>query len=261
MMFNLLFIFLFSLSFCQYEKLKKHSSVKVAPNTKVYLDLSDFDTGDLISFEIEMDLFFGSSSETNAYEFYIDQVPATSYYDPNYWNNLRKVNNANVSCESGDDCTFSWEEIKKEGNTYIYIIPPEPFTDFYTFWGEKIKIKNIGGKLAAGAIVGIVIGVIAFIVILIVLISCCCCVFSQNKRCCLCCQCCNCCCCKKTSYGVVVQANVPYQQPVYQTPVAVNPVYPAPAPAPAPVYPVTGQVYSQGYTSNQPPYSAVPYYA
>ena len=103
-MFILLILSLLSLICCDYKELKKHSSVKVIPDTKVYLDLSNFETGDLIAFEIEMDLFYGS--QTSFYEFYIDQVPASSYYDPTYWSNLRRVKNANVSCESDNECTF-----------------------------------------------------------------------------------------------------------------------------------------------------------
>ena len=136
MKFILLILSLFSFSLCQYTQLKKHSSVKVKPGTKVYLDLSSFEIGELISFEIEMDLFFGGN--TKAYEFFIDQVPASSYYDPNYWNTLRKVRNGNASCDDSRDCIFEWEEIKKEGNTYIYIILPAPAS----FWDEKIKIKK-----------------------------------------------------------------------------------------------------------------------
>ena len=252
MIFILLILSLLSLSLCQYKELKRHSSVKVIPDTKVYLDLSKFKTGDLISFEIKMDLFFGT--ETSFYEFYIDQVPASSYYDPIYWNNLRKVKNANVSCDIDRDCTYKWEEIKKEGSTYIYIIPSAPFSDFYTFWGEKIKIKNKGGELSAGAIVGIVLGVIAFIAILVIMIVCCCFYCSNNKRCCLCCQCCNCCCCRRMYYGNNYQINIPYQQPNYPAPVPLTagPIYPAPAP----VYPVQGQVYPQA----QIIYSAAPVY-
>lgn len=255
MKFIILILSLLSLSFCEYKELKKHSSVKVVPDTKVFLDLSSFETGELISFEIEMDLFFGDN--TDYYEFWIDQVPATSSYDSNYWNHLRKVKNENVSCDGDRECTFTWEEIKQEGNTYIYIITPAPFRDFYTFWDKKIKITHLGGGLSAGAIVGIVFGVIAFIVIIIIIIACCCCSCHPNGRCCLCCSCCNCCCCRKTYYGTVVQANIPYQQPVYPPPVAVpvpvGPVTPV-TPIysnPAPVYPVTGQVYppNQPYTS------------
>ena len=158
MMFILLILSLLSLCFCQYQQLKKHSSVKVIPDTKVYLDIKDFEIGDLISFEIEVDLFYGS--ETSFYEFYIDQVPASTYYDSTYWNNLRRVKNTDVSCNSRRDCTFKWEETKKEGNTYIYIIPPAPFWGFYSLWGNKIKIKHLGGSLSVGTIVGIVFGVI-----------------------------------------------------------------------------------------------------
>lgn len=261
MNFILLILSLLSLSICQYKELKKHSSVKVVPNTKVYLDLSSFEIGDLISFEIKMDLFFGGN--TNYYEFYIDQVPATSYYDPNYWNNLPLVRNGNVSCDVDRECVFKWEEIKKEGSTYIYIIAPTPFEDFYTSWNKKIKIINLGGELNAGEIIGIVFGVIAFIAILVVLIVCCCCVYHRNNRCilcCRCCSCCDCCCCKKMYY---VQSNIPYQQPVYPAPVSVVPVAPIAHVSPiytnpVPVYPIIGQAYPQGYPSSQP-YSSADY--
>jgi len=260
MKFILLYLSLFSLCFCQYKQLKKHSSVKVEPDTKVYLDLNSFKTGDLISFEIEMNLFFGGDKKL--YEFKIGQVPASSYYESTYWNTLQTVRNRNVSCDFDDVCTFKWEEIKKEGNNYIYIITPTPFSGFFSTWGEKIKIKNLGGELSAGAIVGIVFGVIAFIAILVILIVCCCCC-GQNKQCCLCCSCCNCCCCKKTYSGTTIQASIPVQQPVYPQPVPVVPVTPvAPVtpstpyyPTPAPVYPATGPAYPQ-YNQSQPYTSA-----
>ena len=263
MKFILLILSLFSLSICQYKELKKHSSVKVAPETKVYLDLSSFVTGDLISFEIEMDLFNGGN--TNYYEFFIGQVPASSYYDSTYWNNLRRVKNGNVSCDFDDVCTFTWEEIKREGSTYIFIYPPAPYSNFYTFWDEKIKIKNLGGGLSSAAIVGIVFGVIAFIAILVlIIVFCCCC--RQNNQCCFCCRCCDCCCCKKMYYGATIQASIPIQQPVYPQPVypqpvpvvSVTPVAPVtPAyPTPAPAYPITGPVYPQGYNQSQPYTSA-----
>ena len=257
MKFILLILSLFSLSICQYKELKKHSSVKVAPQTKVYLDLSSFKTGDLISFEIEMNLFYGGN--TNYYEFFIDQVSVSSYYDSTYWNNLRRVKNGNVSCNIHDECTFTWEEIKREGSTYIFIYPPAPYSSFYTFWDEKIKIKNLGGGLSSAAIVGIVFGVIAFIAILIlIIVFCCCC--RQNNQCCLCCRCCDCCCCKRMYYGATIQASIPIQ-PVYPQPVpvvSVTPVAPVtPAyPTPAPAYPITGPVYPQGYNQSQPYTSA-----
>jgi hypothetical protein len=255
-MFILLILSLLSLICCEYKELKKHSSVKVIPDTKVYLDLSNFETGDLISFEIEMDLFFGG--QKSFYNFYIDQVPASLYYEPTYWNNLREVKNENVSCGSNDVCTFKWEEIKKEGNKYIFIKTPAPFDNFYSFWGNKIKIENVGGKLSVGAIIGIVFGVIVFIAIFVVIISCCCCYCSQTNRCnrcSLCCPCCNCCCCRRMYYPTTIHTNIPYQQQVYPAPVPV-PVAVSPAYNPAPAYPVPGQVYPQA----QPVYSAVPAY-
>ena len=58
-MLPLLFLLSLSLIFCQsYKELKKHSSVKVIPDTKVYLNISSFEVVELISFEIEMNLFF-----------------------------------------------------------------------------------------------------------------------------------------------------------------------------------------------------------
>ena len=237
MMFILLVLSLLSLGFCEYVKLSKYSSVRVAPMVNIYLDLSSFKTGDLISLEIGMDLFFGGNR--NTYEFYIDQVPASSYYDSIYWNSLRKVKNSNVTCSRGDYCTFTWQEIKKEGNTYIYIIPPEPFTNFYSFWGYKIKIINTGG-LSTGEIVGIVFGVVGFLAILGVIIYCCC----YRKR----------------NYGLEVPANNTVQQPVYQPPVqnyqSPDPIYQPPGPA----YQTPVQPYPQGIPLNQPVYSNPPNY-
>ena len=229
----LLNLSLLSLCFCEYKKLSKHGSVKVAPNINVYLELDSFDNGDLISFTIKMDLSYGGSKDY--YDFKIDQVPAQSYYDSSYWTNLQTVRNRNVTCKSGGECTFSWDIVKREGSKYIYIIPLEPFPSFYSFWGEKIKITNKGGELSAGAIAGIVIAVIVFVVFFIVLISCCCCQCAYNNGCCRCCYCCYCCCCRRRYYGGV--ANIPYSQPVYPPP---QPVYPPPGTVP--VYPTGGQV-------------------
>ena len=189
---QIIIISLLTFSLCQYKELSKHGSVKVAPNTKVYLDISTFPVGELISFDIDMDLFYGSLSDRESYEFFIEQVPANTYYDPYYWDLtiLHKVINKNVSC-SGDDCTFKWEEIKEEGKNFIYIYPPPPYDNFYTFWGEKIKITHLGGSgLSAGAIIGIVFGCIFFIVIIILLIVCCCCCRNGNTCYACCYRCC-----------------------------------------------------------------------
>ena len=234
-----------------YKKLSKHSSVKVPPETKVYFDISSFEIGDLIPLEIKMDLFFGDSSSRSSYSFYIEQVPATSYYDPYYWDldKLRYVTNKNVSCGNHDVCTFTWEEIKEEGKNFIFIYPPAPFDNFYTFWDEKIKITHPGG-LSGGAIAGIVIACIFFAAIFITLIAVCCCC-SRNRSCYDCCPCCSCCyCCyacnrRYTRDVVSVSGGIP--QPIYP-PVNPAPVYPAPIPAqvyPQPIYPQTVPVYPQ----------------
>ena len=222
------FLLQFSLNYTQ---LKKHSSVKVMPNEKVYFDLSSFEVGDLITIEITMDLFWGG--DRNKYTYQIDQVPATSYYD-SYWNTLRKVTNRNVSCDD-DDCTFTWEEIKREGSTYIYIIPLAPYSNFINH-NEKIKIKHPGGDLSAGAIVGIVLGCVAFVVLVSVCIPVCCCKY--NPRCYNCCPCCRCCCCKIYTYGDTYGRSVVVQPPVYPV-VEPAPVYPPPV-YPSPVVPYSG---------------------
>ena len=76
---QIIIISLLTFSLCQYKELSKHGSVKVAPNTKVYLDISTFPVGELISFDIDMALFHESLSSQESYEFYLEQVPATSY--------------------------------------------------------------------------------------------------------------------------------------------------------------------------------------
>ena len=260
---QIIIISLLTLSLCQYKKLPEHGSVTVEPKTKVYFDISSYHIGDSISFEINMDLFFGEPSCKEKYEFYIEQVPTKSYSDPYYWSfeNLRKVTNKNVSC-SGEDCTFTWEEIVEKGNYFIYIYPPTPFDGFYTMWGNKIKITHLGGGLGAGAIVGIVFGCLILLVILIILISCCCGCCRQGSACYTCCY--NCCpscicccsCCGRGAvvgvppYGGVVQvqpAVVPQVVPVTNYGVGVPPpVYPPPAyPPTVTVYP--DPVYQPGY--------------
>ena len=172
----ILLFFLIAIVLCDYKKLSKYSSVSVEPDTKVYLDISSFKTGELISLEFKMDLFFGDYDDRKSYKFQIDQVPASTYYDYQYWNNLRTVVNKNVTESRSRVYIFKWEEIKKSGNTYIYINVPAPFDDFYSFWGNKIKITNTGG-LSDGEIAGIVIGVIVPIIILVAII-----IYCKKKR-------------------------------------------------------------------------------
>ena len=165
-------ILLISSSYEDYEKISKYSSVKVKPDTKVYLDISSYKEYELISLSFGMDVFFGSSSNKEVYSYYIGQVSSPYYYDTASWDNLSLVTNRNVSCSWGDYCTFKWDEIKQPGKNFIFIIPPTPFSDFYTFWGNYIKITHLGG-LSAGEIAGIVCGCIAFIGGIIGIILCC----------------------------------------------------------------------------------------
>ena len=171
-MLSLIILLFFSVSADSYEKISKYSSVKVIPNTKVYLDISSFNVGESITLEFNMDLFFGGSK--TKYEFFIRQSLTDSYSDDYYWNNLYNKTSRDVQCSSSGTCTFKWTEKKEPGTYYIYIRPPTPFSNFYTFWGNKIKISHTGG-LSAGAIAGIVIGCVAGAVILIIIIYYCCC--------------------------------------------------------------------------------------
>ena len=243
-----LFIILSSiiLSLCSYKELSKGDTINVIPRTNVYFDISSFDVGETISFEFEMDLFFGDPITRTQYQFRIGQVSTASYSDSYYWDNLQTVTNKNVTCDSTHVCTFTWEEKKQTGNTFIFIYPPEPFADFYSRWNEKIKITHIGDSdgLSAGAIVGIVFACLFFIAIIVLLIVFCCCCNGNTNGCCYqCCPSCTLCCCPSryrvapvpypVSYGSAMQVGV--QPPIYGT--HVIPAYPTPVPA----------VYSAGY--------------
>ena len=60
----MLIFFLSLITFCQgYEyyknqELKKYGSVKVPGDSRVYLNITSFKTGEVISFEFKMELFF-----------------------------------------------------------------------------------------------------------------------------------------------------------------------------------------------------------
>ena len=205
-----LFIILSSiiLSLCSYKELSKGDTINVIPGTNVYFDISSFDVGETISFEFEMDLFFGDPITRTQYRFEIGQVSTASYSDSYYWSHLMAVTNKNVTCDSIHICTFTWEEKKQTGNTYIFIDPPEPFTGFYSSWGERIKISHISDSgLSVGAIVGIVFACLFFITIIVLLIVFCCCSNGNTNGCCYrCCPSCALCCCP-SRYRV---ASVPY---------------------------------------------------
>ena len=236
-----LFIILSSiiLSLCEYKELPKNDYINVVPDTNVYFDISSFDDGESIDFEFEMDLIYGDYTSETRYTFKIDQVQATSYSDSTSWTGLREVTNRNVSCDFDDVCTFTWTEKKQAGKNYIFIIPPAPYTGFYSSHHKKIKITHDDdGGLSAGAIVAIVFAVIIFIAIIVLIIVFCCCCTGDRTGCCFhCCPSCALCCCPRR-YGVGTVPvpygtgmNVVVQQPMYPP---VVPAYPAPV---ATVYP------------------------
>jgi hypothetical protein len=166
------FCFLSALVLCTtYEELSKYSSVSVKPDEYVYLDITSFKTNEMITLEIIMDLFFGSSSQQSSYTFQIGQVSASSYKDYYAWNSLPTRINKNVT-RDGSDYIFSWTEVKEEGKNYLFIIPPAPFRDYYSFWGKKIKIKNTGG-MSTASIVWMVVGISLPLIVVIVLVICC----------------------------------------------------------------------------------------
>ena len=147
---GLLILFIInSISSIQFEELPKYDTIEVAPNTRVYLDISSFEVGQSIYIEFTLDLFFSKQSK-DSYTFQIGQVNSKYKDDYIYWSNLPTVTSRNVSETrfNSKDYTYSWVEIKKEGMNYLYILPTEPYEKFYTFWQNKITIKNLGGKSA-----------------------------------------------------------------------------------------------------------------
>ena len=252
MIHTILFLILICLIQCfSYKELEKHSSVKVSEdNNRIYFDLSPFDVGDLIQFEITMDLSLGG--DRSKYKFHIKQVEASTYYDSDSWTSTlqEEVSNKNASCDDDyEDCTFSWDEIKGEGKKYIYISLPQPYSSYFSFWGKKIKIKHLGG-LSDGAIAGIVLGCLAFVGIIAAIIGCLCCKLNPRcyiccSNCCPCCKCCLCC-CKKTQYKLNGTVHIPAQPVVIQAPVPAvipDPYYPPP------VYPQPNYAPNSPYTS------------
>ena len=113
---------------------------------------------------------FKKNKSKEKYCFYIGQVPAASYNDSNYWNNLTYVENRNVTCNNGN-CTFTWKEIKQSENNYIFIVPPSPFEEFYSKYGRKIKISHKGG-LSSGAIAALIIGCSCLVGAIVTIILC-----------------------------------------------------------------------------------------
>lgn len=166
------FIFLLFLyvSAQKYKKLSKYSSVSVKAETRVYLDIDSYKTGDTLKFEFSLDLL--STRTQQSYSFLIGQTTSSSYLDYNTWEHLSERTSYDLKCDSFKYCTAKYQETKQSGTKYMYIIPKKPPSYFY--WNNDIKVAQKGG-LSAGAIAGIVIGCVAGVVILIVIIYYCCC--------------------------------------------------------------------------------------
>jgi len=156
-----------------YQKISKYSSEKVAPGTRVYIDISSFKPNDILKFELSMDLNRASSSVRKSYTFEIGQVTSSYYGFDSDWRSLNTVTSYDVKCDSYNYCTFKWSEQKKSGTYQMFIIPPAPYTNFNWYTDNRIKVNHTGG-LSTGAIVGIVFGCIGGVVLLIVLIYKCC---------------------------------------------------------------------------------------
>ena len=229
-------VILLFLSVSAYEKISKYGSASVIPNTQVYLDISSFKVGESITIEFIMDLFFGGS-RTN-YGFYIRQSLTDRYDDSYYWSHLYYNTSRNVSCSSSASCTFRWTEKKEVGAHYLYIKPPAPYNNYYSFWNNKIKVSHTGG-LSAGAIAGIVIGCVAGAVVFIIIIYYCCC---HNQ---------------KPDYAVT-SPTVPmtYSQPIVQP--VVTPVQPVIQPVQPVIQPVQPVIQPAVPTYYPPP--SQPYY-
>ncbi len=157
-----------------YKKLSKYSSVKVEPKTHVYLDISSFSDYDIIKLELSMNLW--RTSYTQSYSFSIGQVWSSNPPDSSLWDSLPTVSSGgkNHSCGFTDYCYFNWNETKRSGANYLFIIPSEPYTGFFSRDGNYIKVNHLGG-LSTGAIVGIVFGCIGGVVLIVIIIYCCCC--------------------------------------------------------------------------------------
>ena len=133
----MLIFFLSLITFCQgYEyyknqELKKYGSVKVPGDSRVYLNITSFKTGEYISFKFEMDLFFGEGEEKSSYTFKIGQVSTSYYNDDKYWNCLPIVTSRYFT-QSGRlyDTTFTWDEVKIEGKNYIFMFYVSSITIF-----------------------------------------------------------------------------------------------------------------------------------
>ena len=114
----LIYFLLVIVSCDKYEQLSKYGCVMIIPSyTRVYIDISSFETGELISFAMKMAL--SDCKNITSYSFQINQINPSYYYEEDYWKELTTVVTNNSTC-SGDGCIFYWQEIKKkEKNIFL----------------------------------------------------------------------------------------------------------------------------------------------
>ena len=167
--FLILFLFSFISVKAEYKQLPKHSSVKVFPDTRVYLNIDGFKDDEAIDLKFTMDFIITYINLKGSYTFQIQQVSALNPENDTLWNNLPSVTSRNVKDKFYLEYTYSWTEKKKHGNNYLLIIPLAPFSGFNKDLKGKIEIENPGG-LSTGAIIGIVLGVTIAVIIIISLI-------------------------------------------------------------------------------------------
>ena len=124
--------------------------------------------------------FADTSLQQQQYQFFLSQVSFTSHPENSYWDtDLDQVTATDKEGDT-DKTTFKYDVNKQPGSTYIYIKLPTPFPDFYTFWGNTIKIKNAGGSNLSVLIIVLAIILPIIIIITIIIIICCCCI--RRKR-------------------------------------------------------------------------------
>ena len=175
----LIFFLLLHLFFCQtIKELRKYDSINVIPNTKIYLDLSNFNDNEEVCFEITMDLYYDIVLDRREYTFYLEQVSFKTHPSSSYWDTLPPVI-AKYKEEYFDEVTFKYDVIKQPGSTYIYLRTPAPFRDYYNIWDNRIKIENVGGS---GVNTLAIVLVIVFVIIIIIIIIIIYCVYTRRKR-------------------------------------------------------------------------------
>ena len=165
-----LFLFASSLRY-KYKELQRLGEINADYYTRVYFNISHYNVGDHLYFEMIMNLSHASSLKK--YRFSIGQV-STSFYDDEYsWDHLYPVFNSNRECDKSYKCTFKWEEIISQvGNNYIFIKPTAPYSGYYFVDYQQIKIKNVKpNNINLFLIIVIALCCIIFLSIIIIVIA------------------------------------------------------------------------------------------